>query len=161
MTCRLTDTAGFIVQLTDLLDAKMGSAMKEMRDVARQKVNEPYPPASQPFSPAHKRTGAYRRSLFVSRISKMYWAFGTRRVSPAPGGGDRSLLGLWLEKGTGGHREPFESGSFTRLQSNQRGSNLDTAETGVGGRMAPRPVLMPTLIIDGPRIFAAHFGGAR
>lgn len=146
-------------QLRRLIDARIGSAVRELRDVCRASVGTPYPPASEPFTPPHRRSGGLQRAIFAERIRQMDWALGVRRVEPHDGrpGSDRSYLGLWLELGTGLGREPFPVGAQSILP---RGNREDSAATGHGGSsMAPRPFLVPVLVEQGPGILRRHLGG--
>ena len=143
------------------LDLIVGNTARALRDVCRTLVSIPYPPASAPGSPAHRRTGAYRRAIFAARERQMEWVYGVKEVEPDPAkpGSNRGWLGLWLELGTGRHRQPYPSDSFSTFPRGVvrmwwPGSVAeDTATTGHQTSMAPRPVLLPTLVTHGSHVF--------
>jgi hypothetical protein len=145
-------------ELTTMLDLRMGRAVHTLRNVLREKLNIPYPPASRPGQPPHKRTGGLRRSVFAKRIRKMEWALGFRKVMPDPKRptANREWLGLWMEMGTGRFRTPFAMGTQSILPQN---TGENTATTGTKTSVAPRPSLLPTVIEDGPRVLGFYLRG--
>lgn len=166
MVASVTINARFLPTIYRLVDRRIGAGVRALRDICKAKVSTPYPPASNPGDPAHRRTGAYQRAIFASRVGLCDWVYGVREVSPDPKkpGSNRGWLGLWLELGTGKHRQPMPNGSLSVLP---RGSvpmwfgdkQENTAHTGHRTSMGPRPVLLPTLVNDGPTVFAALMGG--
>ncbi len=134
--------------------------VRTLRDICKNKVAIPYPPSSNPGDPAHKRSGAYQRAIFAGKVAQMEWFYGVREVDQSLKGrlSGRGWLGLWLELGTGKHRQPFSDDSQSLLPRSgirmwfSGSTGEDTAATGHKTSMAPRPVLLPTLVMDGPNV---------
>lgn len=144
----------FAPQLRKIVDARIGASARELRDVMKARLSFPYPPSSRPGESPHRRTGGLRKAVFASKIAQMDWAVGVRKVAPDPTRhppADRSWLGLWMELGTGLHKAPFPPGT------------LGTAPPGRSGLTSvhPRPFIIPTLMIDGPRILNKNLASGR
>lgn len=137
------------------MDARLGRVVRDLRDKCKEKVGEPYPPSSEPFSPPHKRTGGLQKAIFAARIGSMDWAFGVKKVAPDPArpSSNREDLGLWLELGTGEHRLPLPAGS----------SGTVPPISGERTSMYPRPYLLVTLLENRDNVAEDLFrgGGAR
>lgn len=147
-----TSTDSFVAQVERLLDRRLGAAVCELRDLAKQRLSTPYPPASQPLTPAHRRTGGLQEAVFAERTGPLEWSFGVNSVGPDQDrpGANRERLGLWMELGTGVHRtHPDGSGGVTSSPSPI-----------VRSSVVRRPFLLPTLVEDGRRVVEKHLGGA-
>lgn len=143
-----------------MIDARVGEIAEELADVCRASLSTPYPPASEPGEPPHRRTGGLQNAVFAERLAPMEWAYGVNQVLPDPQRpqSDRSNLGLWMEFGTSGAREPFPVGSRSVLP---RGGGENTASTGRGDtEIEARPFLIPVLVEHGPSVASAYMGGA-
>lgn len=148
----LTSSAAFIGQVERMLDRKLGAAVRELRDRARQRVATPYPPASAPLTPPHRRTGGLQSAIFARKLGPMEWAFGVDSVGPDPErpGANRERLGLWMELGTGVYRShPDGSGGVSSSPSPIVRSSVER-----------RPYLLPTLVEDGRAVVIRHLGTA-
>lgn len=158
MQARVAMNSRLMPQLTTMIDQRMGRAMHTLRNILRENLNTPYPPASRPGQFPHRRTGGLRRSVFAKRIRKMEWAIGFRKVFPDPSrpNANREWLGLWMEMGTGRFRQPFAAGAMSILPRN---SGENTATTGSMTSVAPRPSLLPTVLNEGPRVFKFYLRG--
>ena len=158
----VTWNRSFMPTIRNHLDLRIGMIVRSLRDICRNYVSTPYPPASAPGSPAHRRSGAYRRAIFAGKISQMDWFYGVREVDPRPTGRNRGWLGLWLELGTGSHRQPFPTNTTSIMPRGNipmwfSGSTAeDTATTGTRTSMAARPVLLPTLAMHGPSVAISY-----
>lgn len=72
----------------------LDDTLKEMRREIRNKIGDPYPPASAPGTPPHRRTGYLRRNVKVKRKGRDFWVSvpqygiwldgGTRRMAERP-----------------------------------------------------------------------------
>lgn len=141
----------FMPALERSLDRRLGAAVRELRDIARQAVSAPYPPASAPLTPPHRRSGGLQRAIFAQRLAPLDWAFGTDAVGPDPERPDanRERLGLWMELGTGVHRShPDGSGGVVARPAEIVRSSVQR-----------RPFLLPTLVNSGPGVIGKHLGG--
>lgn len=140
-------------QLNEILDGKLGELASDLKDEARNVVGTPFPPASQPGTPPHKRTGGFQEAIFCERVASLEWVYGVKQVL-SDDGRERRDLGLWMELGTGRFRRAFPAGA-TSVASIPH----DTATTGHGSGVQPRPFLLPTLMNHGPRLAQQGFGG--
>lgn len=133
----------FIPQLMSITNDAIKNMARELRDNIRKKISIPFPPASLPGQPPHKRTGGLRRAIFAKKIAQADWAIGVMQV---PG---RKHVGIWLELGTGSYRQPYPKGTtgfigFPRVARWQS--------------VKPRPYLMNTFLQEGPWILRYHLG---
>lgn len=148
----VTESRTFIGQFERLLDRRLGAAVCELRDIAKASVGTPYPPASQPLTPPHRRTGGLQDAIFAERLGPLEWAFGVDAVAADPDrpGANRERLGLWMELGTGSHRtHPDGSGGV-----------LSRPSEVIRSSVIRRPFLLPTLMEHGRRVIEKHLGGA-
>lgn len=146
--------------LETMIDQRVGEIAQDLALICRLKVSSPFPPSSVPGEYPHLRSGGLRDAIFAQRIRKMHWAFGVKAVKPDPSRpkSNRENLGLWLEFGTSGAREPFPEGAQSTVK---RGRRENSAKTGRGQtEMEARPFLIPTVVEHGPRLAAARMGGA-
>lgn len=149
--------ANFVPQLAQIIDQRLGRAVHALSEIAREKVGQPYPPASEPGEPPHRRTGGLQRAIFAEKSGQMDWVFGVRAVeaNPERPGEVMDNLGLWMELGTGSHR---------RITTQRDAAGNPPARFGMVKRppeivrtsVYPRPYLLPTLFNDGPRVIAFY-----
>jgi hypothetical protein len=124
MSATVNINAAFERKLTAAIDKGLGAAVTELRDKVKEDISTLFPPASEPGTPPHRRTGGLHEAVFAERAEPMHWAYGYGPVAPARPGSDRTKLGIWLELGT-----------LT---------------------MDDRPILMKTLMVDGPAAINKH-----
>ena len=146
-TVTVTVNRSFEPQLRQMIDVRLGRAVRTLREIVKSEVSSPYPPPSAPGTPPHRRTGGLKRAVFAEKVGQMDWVYGYRVVDADPDrpGSNRERLGLWMELGTGSHRR-HPSGM---------GGMVSRPSPIVRTSMYPRPVLLPTLMQDGPRVI--HF----
>lgn len=147
----LTENRSFLSQFERLMDRRLGAATRELRDLAKDRVSTPYPPASAPLTPPHRRTGGLERAIFAKKLGPLEWGFGVDAVAADPSrpNANRERLGIWMELGTGTHRtHPDGDGGVTGRPSEIVRSSVER-----------RPFLLPTLTQDGPRVVAKHLTG--
>lgn len=152
MTATAKINGAGVAQLERALNSQVGAAVRELRDLARARVNTPYPPASRPLSPPHRRTGGLQDAIFAKKIGLMDWAFGVDAVAADPERptSNRERLGLWMELGTG----------LFRTHPNGSGGVVARPAEIVRSSVERRPFLIPTLLEDGPAVVRKHLGGA-
>lgn len=140
--------SGFQSQLEALIEARLGRVVETLRDIAKDRMDQPYPPAAQPYNYPHKRTGGLQEAVFAEPIGDMEWAFGVHVVKPDPDRPDnnRERLGLWRELGTGGHRRMTDMSVKGTVRLQKRPAEIVRTST------LPNPFLIPTLMHDGPRV---------
>lgn len=146
-----TENRSGMAQLERQLDRRLGAAVRELGELAQQRVSTPYPPASQPLTPPHMRSGGLHRAIFSRRVALLDWCFGVNSVAADPQRpqANRERLGLWMELGTGTHRtHPVGDGTVSG-----RPSEI------VRSSVMRRPFLIPTLLEDGPRVLQRHLSG--
>ena len=153
MTAKVMANRQFEGEIASILDKQLGAVVGELRDEAKDAVGTPFPPQSTPGSPPHKRSGGLQDAIFSEKSGNLNWVFGVQQVDN-DNGRERDDLGLWMELGTGDHRESFPDGTTSVAAIPH-----DTATTGHGSGVAPRPFLIPTLINKGPGVAQKHFSG--
>lgn len=153
MPATVTINKAFLSNIERIMDARMGKMSADLRDAIRDELDTPYPPASNPGEPAHKRSGGLQAAVFFSRVRRGEFVVGFRRVRRDPDrpNSDRANLAIWMELGTGMFRQPFPQGASSVLKR----TPTNTATTGSGGGMEPRPVLIPTLLRMRPQMAAS------
>lgn len=93
---RIKFNTGRIIKRTRAATTKaLDQVMNEMTTVIKRKINKPYPPASVPGRPPHRRTGFLHDRTEVVRKGRKF-------IVRTP------QYGIWLEGGTGRMRaRPF------------------------------------------------------
>ena len=140
----------FLPQIRKMVDVAIGETVRELRNEIKQDVSIPYPPASKPGRPPHKRSGGIAKAIFAERVRQMDWVVGVRKLSPG-----RENLGIWLELGTGRHRKPFPSGSKGAITG-----EYASPGSGKTSRRA-RPFLLKKVLRVGPGKLKKRLGGSK
>lgn len=123
------------------IDQSIKATVTELRDEIKAKVSVPWPPESSPGDYPRKRGGGLQKAIFVQKMGVMDWAVGVKKLEKG-----RENLGIWLELGTGKHRQPFPKGSTGSITG-------EYASPGPGiTSMKARPFLLRTVVASGPRI---------
>lgn len=155
VSVKIVSNPKFLPELMKVCNQVSGDIARGLHDEMKRKTAVPFPPASAPGQPPRKRTGGLNKAIFVKRMGVADWAVGVNKVTTKNDtGGQRELLGLWLELGTGDHRQPFPEGAKSV------GGGIDSAQTGNGrSSMAPRPFIMNTLVQSGPSLARRAISG--
>jgi hypothetical protein len=85
--------AGIAEDLAERFAPAVQQVTDQIRDDIKELISEPYPPASEPNTPPHERTGNYKESQQVEEVT----------VTPESVHGAAftdEQLGEWLEHGT-------------------------------------------------------------
>lgn len=96
---RVTMKPGFSQRVTAHVERQLDKAGLYATNYMRELVSEGYPPASEPWTPPHVRTGHLRESIGYDQVRPL-----KRRIGL--GLGNKKLLnyGIYLEYGTGPHQ---------------------------------------------------------